>query len=194
MRIKSLSNTYHWVNRMKITILDKVEQYLKVNGWNYGIPSKKDGVIILGFEGTNGRWNCMLQCREDAQQIVFYSRCRVDVPEKHREEVTNFITDTNYRIAVGNYEMDREDGELNFKTGIDIQDVNITEEMIRNLMMINLATYDKMLPKLENIIGNTDDTGLPDIKDLVRGEDKTFTFDVTTDGSKDWDESMGEYE
>jgi hypothetical protein len=174
---------------MKMKLLDKVERYLKENDWNYGIPSRTDGVVMLGFEGENGRWHCMLQVREEQNQLLFYSKCMVNVPLKHRQKMVDFITDANYRLAVGNYEMDRTDGELSFKTGIDVDDIEVTGMMIRNLMMTNLATYDKILPDIENIMGDTNI--LPTGNDVIELDFDGERHSAVRDSKKDWDDSMG---
>ncbi|MGC9503930.1 YbjN domain-containing protein, partial [Baaleninema sp.] len=102
-------------------------------------------VLQLGFEGENGRWSCFAKAREPQQQLVFYSICPVEVPETQRQEMSEFLTRANYGLVIGNFEMDFQDGEIRYKTSLDVENDVLSSALVKNLVYPNLLTMDKYL-------------------------------------------------
>jgi len=69
-----------------------------------------------------------------------------------RQAVAEFLTRVNFGLFIGNFEMDFSDGELRYKTAIDVQDGQLTQEMIRKLVYSNVMMMDKYLPGIMSII------------------------------------------
>ena len=108
--------------------------------------------IAFGFEGKNGKWHCMVQTREKENQLIFYSSLENGIPESMIEKIMRFITIVNYRLVVGNFEMDISDGELNYKTALDLEGIDPPQLLIRNIIQTNLATFDRHLLGINSII------------------------------------------
>ena len=138
-------------------LLTVVRDYLQSTDWDFFVDESMT-YIGFHFEGHNGRWQFMIQTREDHEQIIFYSNFEglQFMNDAARDaaigEMMKFITRVNYRLVVGNFELDLSDGEVNYKTAIDCDDTCVSPEMIRNLLHTNLATFDKHLPGLEAIL------------------------------------------
>ena len=96
-------------------LLKLAKEYLESDGWTYELL-ESHSTIAFGFEGKNGKWHCMVQTRENENQLIFYSSLENGIPESMIEKIMRFITIVNYRLVVGNFEMDISDGELNYKT------------------------------------------------------------------------------
>ena len=133
------------------SLLESARNYLQENEWNFEILTDHS-TIALGFEGVNGEWHCMIQTRELEEQMIFYSSLSENIPPNRIDTMMRFITMVNYRLVVGNFELDVTDGELNYKTALDLESVNLKHDMIRNIIHTNLATFDRHLPGIQIIL------------------------------------------
>jgi hypothetical protein len=109
-------------------------------------------VLKTGFSGDNGQWTCFAQAREEQEQFVFYSVCPLKVPEGVRDAVAEFLTRANYGLLNGNFEMDYDDGEVRYKTFIDVEGGELPFAMIKTLVYGNVFTMDKYFPGLMKVI------------------------------------------
>lgn len=108
--------------------------------------------LRLGFTGDNGNWLCYADAREETGYFLFFSVCPVNVPPAKRTAMAEFICRANYGLPIGNFEMDVDDGEVRFKTGIDTEDTQLTDPIIRNLVYANVLAMDRYLPGIMNVI------------------------------------------
>jgi hypothetical protein len=132
-------------------IFDTVKQFFTGDNWPF-TQAEGEPVLQMAFEGTHGRWMCFAQAREDAQQIVFYSVSPVIVPVEKRQAMAEFLTRANYGLIIGNFEMDFDDGEMRYKTGIDVEGAEPNTELIRSLAYANVMTMDRYLPGALSVI------------------------------------------
>ena len=66
--------------------------------------------------------------------------------------VAEFITRANYGLKVGNFEMDMDDGEVRFKTSIDVEKDQLNRTQVSNLVYANVWTMDRYLPGIFSVI------------------------------------------
>ncbi len=132
-------------------LMDAVTAFLKQDGWPYEMM-EGDTVARVQFQGDNAQFTCYAQTREDVGQFVFYSLFPVGIPEHKRHEVAEFITRANYDMVLGNYEMDFDDGELRYKTSIDVEGSQLTPELIKPVLYANVLMMDQYLPGVMSVI------------------------------------------
>ncbi|HEX9018927.1 MAG TPA: YbjN domain-containing protein, partial [Anaerolineaceae bacterium] len=61
-------------------------------------------------------------------------------------------TRANYGMIIGNFELDYQDGEIRYKTSVDVEDVALAESLVQNLVYANVLTMDKYLPGLMRVL------------------------------------------
>ncbi len=132
-------------------IYDGFINFFKQDEWPYQEIEGRP-LIRTGFAGRNGEWVCFAQAREDMEQFVFYSIAPVKAPAEKYMEVVEFITRANYGMIIGNFEFDYSDGEVRYKTALDVEGGEATFPMLRNLIYINVRTMDRYLPGLMKVI------------------------------------------
>jgi hypothetical protein len=132
-------------------LLGIIERFFESDGWVTTEQPEHD-ILWVGFEGTNGQWKCCAQAREEEQQMIFYSICPRRVEPAQRTAMAEFITRANYGIVIGNFELDYSDGEVRFKTSIDVEDARLTPPLIHHLVYANLLMTDRYLPGITAII------------------------------------------
>lgn len=109
-------------------------------------------VLTTDWEGVNGTWPCYLHARERDEQLLVYSVMAENVPAAQRPAVAEFLTRVNYAMTIGNFEMDFDDGEVRYKTSVDVEGDHLSVAMARQLFRLNVATMDLFLPGIEAVI------------------------------------------
>jgi len=109
-------------------------------------------ILRTAFRGKNGAWNCFAQAREEQYRFVFYSVCAVNTPEPRRPAMAEFLTRANYGMIIGNFEMDYSDGEVRYKTSIDVEGDELTPALVKQMVYANVMTMDKYLPGIMKVM------------------------------------------
>lgn len=132
-------------------IFDALVEFFEDDDWKYHIL---EGLLVLSlpYAGRNGKWTCYAQAREEQDQFVFYSVCPVNATPQTTAAVVEYITRANYGMIIGNFELDYDDGEIRYKTSIDVEGVSLSAALIRQLVYANVLITDRYLPGLMRVI------------------------------------------
>lgn len=158
-------------------IFDGIRSFLRTHFEAEDLEREGDDDMIsfrLEDEGGN-EWGCLALADEQSEQAIFYSVVLETTPPEHRPEVMKFVTLANYGMQVGNFELDLEDGEVRFKTSIDVEGVDLGEGLLRNMVELNILMmglyYDGLVAVMrggmtaEEAIAEIEDDGEPDDED-----------------------------
>jgi hypothetical protein len=132
-------------------IFDATVNFFKERQWPF-IQLGDRTILHMMFEGTNGSWECYADAREDQHRLLFYSLAPIMVPEARRQAMAEFITRANYGMMIGNFEMDFDDGEVRYKTSIDVDGEQLSSGLIFQLVSANVFTMDKYLPGIRAVV------------------------------------------
>lgn len=133
------------------SIYQTVSDFLRSDRWAHdALPGQP--VLRVYYQGANGRLICFAQAREAENQLVFYSYSPERVPEDRRLPMAEFLARANYSLVLGNFEMDFADGELRFKTSIDVEGMSLTPELVKPVIYANVLTMDEYLPGILAVI------------------------------------------
>ena len=85
--------------------------------------------------------------QEDPAQLLFLSIFNPLVPLQNRDRISKHLMTLNYGLTFGNFELDFNDGEVRFRTtlnlmGMDLQSLSI-HPLIKHLVYTNIATVDR---------------------------------------------------
>jgi hypothetical protein len=108
--------------------------------------------LRLNYRGNNGRFTCSAQYLEERNYVMFYSFSPVSVPEDKRLIVAEFLTRANYRLIFGNFEMDFTDGEVYYKTSLNVEGINLDSDRISHVVYTNVTMMDRYLPGILQIM------------------------------------------
>ncbi len=133
------------------TLFDSIINFFDQDDWSY-VKIEDNTALRLAFEGDTGRWNCYAKAREEQKQFAFYSICPFKVPEDKRLTIAEFITRANYGMINGNFELDFNDGEIRYKTSIDVDGDKLSFAIIKNLVYANVTMMDEYLPGIIAVI------------------------------------------
>jgi hypothetical protein len=131
-------------------LLESIINFFIKDDWHFS-KIQGESVLQTAFQGQNGKWNCYAKTREE-DQFVFYSICPVKAPENKRTAIAEFITRANYGTIIGNFELDYDDGEIRYKTSIDVEGSNLTFDLIKQLVYTNVTMMNEYLPGILSVI------------------------------------------
>jgi hypothetical protein len=125
--------------------------YMEEEEWKYEIL-EGETIIRFHFKGRAGRLLCYGEVDEKKCWLIFYSYMPVNSPPDKMAQVSEFLTRANRGMRIGNFELDYDDGEIRYKTSIDVEGGELTIKMIDNLLRANLHTIDRYFSGLMELI------------------------------------------
>ena len=112
-------------------------------------------VLLSELSGALGTWKFYAQAVEEQGLILLYSICPLRAPGERRSELAQFLTRANYGLAVGNFELDFEDGEIRYKTVLQLQGDEVDSSTLKRLVRANGIAMETYLPGIDAVIGGT---------------------------------------
>lgn len=109
-------------------------------------------VLRVAFEGENGRFLGLVRVHEGTSVLAFYTLCPVEVPPERMTDALELVARLNNGHVLGNLELDVDDGTMRFKTSIDIEGAELTEDLVANVVYANVASLDQMLPAITAVV------------------------------------------
>ena len=147
---ENIENTKEEDKKSK-SISEIVKDFLLEDNWNY--LQLNDGITMqMTCQCERGQISCYARNLDEENQFIFYSLFPEAVPENQRLAMAELITKINYGMIVGNLEMDFEDGELRYKTSIDVEGDRLSTALVKRLVYANVLTMDKYLPAITAIL------------------------------------------
>jgi hypothetical protein len=138
-----------------VTILDVVAEYLDTREIPHVFVVSGQVVSLLSAS-EKGPWTVYIAMLEADEQVVVHSAFNPPVPEEVREQVALFLTRANYGILHGNFELDLADGDLRYKTSLDVRGAELTEALLENIVVANVSMFDRYVPGIEAVVRGMD--------------------------------------
>jgi hypothetical protein len=133
------------------SLFESVIQYFEDDDWKF-MEVAPGEALKMGVSGRNGEYDCYAIANEERQTFRFVSQIPIKVPENQRILMAEFLTRANYGLSIGNFEMDFEDGEIRYKTSIDVEGDRLTPTLVENLVNINVITVDRYFPGMMKVL------------------------------------------
>ncbi len=136
-----------------------VADFLEAEEWPYvKLPATAETTatqttrLRLAFKGENGQWFCYITLNPEQQTLCFYSNSPASAQSEQCPAIAEFIARANYGMILGNFELDYSDGEIRYKTSIDVEGDRLTAALLQNLVYTNVMTMDQYLPGILAIL------------------------------------------
>ncbi|TYQ25039.1 hypothetical protein PseudUWO311_17090 [Pseudanabaena sp. UWO311] len=155
-------------------LFDTVLGYFVDKGWPIE-QHEELPVLRIDYEGEHGRWFCYARVNEEANQFIFLSTLSEKVSENKRISIAEYITRANFGLNIGNFEMDFDDGEIRYKTSIDVTYAQITFGLIDPLVNASLVAMDDYLPGIQLVLSG-ESTPSQAISQINEDDDDVLTF------------------
>lgn len=132
------------------SVYSAMRAFFEQDEWSF-TPMDDQPVLRMGFQGDNGAFQCYAQAIEERGQFVFYAFAPFMVPPPQRMAVVEYITRANYGLFVGNFEMDLSDGEVRFKTSVDVSGTAMEPALFKTNVVQNVLLMDRYLGGLQAV-------------------------------------------
>ena len=114
-------------------------------------------LVELAFHGNHGQWRMIVgfQQQGEARKLMLIAPHIGTVTTKRRLECLEALMSVNYRIAVGKFGIDLDDGEVRLEEAIPLGLHSITFEQFQlafGALMQTVAMYHSLLPRI--VYGN----------------------------------------
>lgn len=108
------------------------------------------GLIVVQISGDDGVWSAYVQITDDdeARRVVIHAMLPARIPDGNRLKVAELLTRINYDLIVGNFELNFDDGEVLFKTTLDLADGELTQAMFERMYMLNAQTTNEYFAQI----------------------------------------------
>ncbi len=135
------------------SLFETLRGLLDEQEWEYDVE-EEDEVAAFGYEGDTTQWEVYVRTLPEEEQIVVYSVAPDVVAPERRAAAAEYVCRANFGLVVGNFELDFDDGLIRFKTGCDLEGLELNRTMLTNLVFANLSAMDDYLPGLLAVINN----------------------------------------
>jgi hypothetical protein len=129
---------------------DRIVEFLDAEEVRFE-QTPEEFMVRFNFTGESGSWFVLGSSFPEANRVIFLSILPSLVPAERKAAVGEFINRINFGLVVGNLEIDMDGGEVRFRTSMDLDDVEVSVEMIRNLLYANVYMTDVHLPIINKV-------------------------------------------
>jgi hypothetical protein len=130
---------------------ETLARHLKDKGWQIeeiepgpAFKSSKDGELcplIYYF-----------QIKAELEQFLFYIVPNITLLEHMLPAAAEYVCRANAGLRIGNFELDVRDGQVCFKSSINFKGVQLSEQLIDNVIQPALTAFDEFFPGLADVI------------------------------------------
>ena len=136
-----------------------------------------DHTLHAGIGGENGLFPAFLDIDDEEGRLLVITICPANVPKGRRAAVVELLMRINWRLVLGSFDMDMDDGQIRFRTSIMLGQGGLNEEAITHVVLSNLTLMDHHLPDINTVaFGSTSPKSA-----LQQAQDSRGT---TSDGSQ----------
>jgi hypothetical protein len=109
-------------------------------------------VITLNPEIEAGKLDMFIHAHDDTRLLVYARPAGLLMPPERLQALGEFVNRANYGLPLGNFEIDLNDGELNFKNTVDVTGGSLTPRMVQTVVHFTLEAMNRYLPGLQAVI------------------------------------------
>lgn len=133
------------------TIFESITAFFAAEKWPVHQIENKHA-YSMKFRGGNGEWVCVAESYEEDRTLVFYSVCPLKAGRENYPALAELINRLNYCQVCGNFELGYLEGDVRFRTNIEVPDQDLSPLMIDRVVYNNVATMDMYLPAIDEVI------------------------------------------
>lgn len=135
-------------------IVENIKEFLDSDDWKFEFNEEKGSFnfgVTIDSNIKNIRY--FLPVREDGYTVYAVSPINADNHDKDvMREMSEFICRANYGIRNGNFELDMRDGEIRYKVFVDCENITLSQEVIKNSIVIPSIMFERYSPGMIDIM------------------------------------------
>ncbi|MBL8485405.1 MAG: YbjN domain-containing protein [Rhodocyclaceae bacterium] len=130
-----------------------ISEYLAEGDWRFDAES--DGTLFAGsVTGDHCTWQVLIAIDDDPEvrRVTVESRLPAKVPAPRRLAAAEAIARLNYEFAAGSFVLNMRDGNMSFRSCVDLVDAELTSAMFGRLLNLNVSLTDEYFPVIMSVI------------------------------------------
>lgn len=164
--------------------LSQVKEYLALMDLKIARVDEKQELVELAFHGNQGQWRMIIGFQQDGdiRKLMFIIPHVGVITQKRRLECLEALLAVNYRIAMGKFGLDLDDGEVRLEEVIPVAQADITFEqfqLVFGALMQTMAVYHSLLLRL--VYSNIS------VQEAIEACEKDFMQEMRSDENDDED-------
>ena len=137
--------------------ISQIVEYLSRMGLQIASVNPEQEIVELAFRGNYGQWRLVVSLQQSCQarKLVLVVPHIGAVGSKRRLQCLEALMAVNYRIAMGKFGLDLDDGEVRLEESVPLALDSITFEQFRlvfHALVQTVAMYHSLVPRI--IYGN----------------------------------------
>jgi hypothetical protein len=121
--------------------LDLIQEYLRFQQWNFKVDTKMNGVRF-GMKGKNANLMTFIFVYDELCYTTCFTVLPFTAPAKKRAAVAEYLLRVNEKLLFGNFLMDYDNGQVQFKTFIPFDGEFLSHKLVEHLILSNLKNAD----------------------------------------------------
>ncbi|HEY3991288.1 MAG TPA: YbjN domain-containing protein [Ktedonobacteraceae bacterium] len=133
--------------------IPQVVDYLTQMGLQIASISPEQEIVELAFHGNHGQWRLIISLQQSCQarKLVLVAPHIGTVTHKKRLLCLEALMAVNYRIALGKFGVDLDDGEVRLEESVPLANDGITFEQFQlafRALVQTVAMYHSLIPRI----------------------------------------------
>lgn len=155
--------------------IPQIVEYLTQMGLRLANVDREQEIVELAFHGNHGQWRMIVGIQQsgEVRKLMLIAPHIGAVTAKKRLECLEALMAVNYRIAMGKFGLDLDDGEVRLEEAIPLANGSITLEQFQlafGAMMQTVAMYHSLISRI--IYGNLS------VQDALQACEEEFLQDI----------------
>lgn len=164
-----------------------VVEYLTQMGLRIANVDQQQEIVELAFHGNHGQWRMIVGIQQsgEVRKLMLIAPHIGAVTNKKRLECLEALMAVNYRIAMGKFGLDLDDGEVRLEEAVPLANDGITFDQFQLSMgaiMQTVAMYHSLIPRI--IYGNLS------VEDALQACEQEFLQEMNISDFPDDDDSQ----
>jgi hypothetical protein len=118
-----------------------ITDFLKNDNWPIAVHPENTNIIATKYKASAGIWICEAII-DNHDRFIFYSVAPDLTPKEYLPEVSEYLMRINDKLAVGNFEVNYDTGQVCMKTSIDFEGIELSHAIIKNIIYANVKTMN----------------------------------------------------
>ena len=137
--------------------IPQLVEYLEQMGLRIANVDLEQDIIELAFHGNHGQWRMIVGIQQsgEVRKLMLIAPHIGAITKKKRLECLEALMAVNYRIAMGKFGLDLDDGEVRLEEALPLANGIVTFEQFQlalGAIMQTVAMYHSLLPRI--VYGN----------------------------------------
>lgn len=112
-------------------------------------------ILSVQYRGKGGQWVFVASTDEENDIVTLFARYPQTCPPERFNEMSEFLGRSNFGMTHGAWVMDRTDGEIRYRVGVDLGGLTLTDECLKNLTLYTNLTMERYLAGLASILSGS---------------------------------------